>query len=117
MKVNNIENKLENQHDFYNFDIQIAKWCSENVYKTDTEEVEALKNQVFYGGMTVGRIGTIREFIQNVLGYAPTTTIIPSGYNFVKGKIIAMNISEDAHLMSEILNEINEGVYIGSAEV
>lgn len=86
-------------------------------YHATDEEVAALKNQVFYGGMTVGRIGTIREFIQNELGYAPTTTIIPSGYNFVKGKIIAMDISEDAHLMAEILNEINEGVYVGSVEV
>lgn len=86
-------------------------------YHATDEEVAALKNQMFYGGMTVGRIGTIREFMQNALGYAPTTTIIPSGYNFVKGKIIAMDISEDAHLMAEILNEINEGVYVGSAEV
>lgn len=83
-------------------------------YHATDEEVQALKNQMFYGGMTVGRIGTIREFIGNNSGYTPSGETYR---NFVKGKVIRIEVSEDAHLVKEILNEIDDGVYIAPTGV
>lgn len=79
-------------------------------YHATDEEVQALKDQVYYGGMTLGRIGTIREFLGNNSGYTPTNET--TYRNFIKGKIIRIDVSDDAHLVKEILNEVNEGVYI-----
>lgn len=79
-------------------------------YHATDEEVQALKDQVYYGGMTVGRIGTIREFLSNNSGYTPANET--TYRNFIKGKIIRIDVSDDAHLVKEILNEVNEGVYI-----
>lgn len=83
-------------------------------YHATDEEVTALKNHLYYGGMTVGRIGTIREFIGNNSGYTPSNETYR---NFIKGKIIRIGVSEDAHLIKEILNEIDTGVYITPTEV
>ena len=65
---------------------------------TDVEK-EALRNKIKYNGMTVGRIGTIDEFIK------PYET-------YIKGKLIRTNISEDYHLIKAIAAELNMGVFI-----
>lgn len=84
-------------------------------YHATNEEVQALKDQVYYGGMTVGRIGTIREFLSNNSGYTPANET--TYRNFIKGKIIRIDVSDDAHLVKEILNEVNDGVYIAPTGV
>lgn len=70
-------------------------------YYTCTEqEKEALRNKLKYNGMTVMRIGTISEFIQ-------------PDYSYIKGKLIRLeNVGEDYHMVGEIANEINKGVFI-----
>ena len=46
------------------------------------------------------RIGTINEFIQAEPSY-------------IKGKLIRLeNISDDFHLVNDIANELNQGVFI-----
>ena len=97
MKVNNIENKLENQHDFYNFDIQIAKWCSENVYKTDTEIRAYIRNEItqrFY--LLEGFSAIIWSMIKNSQNYKDILSYILShGYT---------QVDLDS-LLSELYNE------------
>ena len=49
--------------------------------------------------MTVGVIGRIADYLQDVPSY-------------IKGKIIRLSTGEDAHMNAEIQNEINSGVFI-----
>ena len=66
---------------------------------TDTEK-EALRNKIKYNGMTVGRIGTISEFITD----EPT---------YIKGRFIRFEgISDDYHIAVAISTELNKGVFI-----
>lgn len=66
---------------------------------TDVEK-EALRNKLKYNGMTVMRIGNIREFLQSEPSY-------------IKGKLIRLeDISDEYHIVNEIANEIYKGVFI-----
>ena len=70
-------------------------------YYTCTEiEKQALRNKITYNGMTVMRIGKIRDFIK----LTPT---------YIKGKLIRLeNISDDYHVVKAISEELNKGVFI-----
>ena len=70
-------------------------------YYTCTEvEKEALRDKIKYNGMTVMRIGKIRDFIQ------PETT-------YVKARMIRIEgIGDDFHIINEISNELYKGVFI-----
>lgn len=69
-------------------------------YSCTNEEKLALENKIKYNGMTVMRIGTIREFQKN----EPT---------YIKGKLIRIEgILEDYHYVNELANEFNKGVFI-----
>lgn len=68
-------------------------------YTCTTDEKTAFKNKLYYNGMTVGRIGTIRSFLQSEPSY-------------IKGQLIRLNINEDNHLVEHIANELNKGVFI-----
>ena len=69
-------------------------------YTCTDEEKEALKNKIYYNGMTVMRIGTISEFIQEQPSY-------------IKGKLIRLEDTDNNfHVVNEIANEINKGVFI-----
>lgn len=68
-------------------------------YYTATEmEKEALRSKVKYNGMTVNRIETFDYFK-------------PAG-GYIKGKLIRTNGIDDAHTSSELINELNKGVYV-----
>lgn len=71
-------------------------------YYTATEvEKEALASKLKYNGMTVMRIGTMRDFI------------IPNEPTYIKGKIIRLDdIEVDYMLARAIQTEIDQGVYI-----
>lgn len=70
-------------------------------YYTCTEQEKvALENKLKYNGMTVMRIGTIREFLKSEKSY-------------IKGKLIRLeNFNEDFHYVNELANEFNKGVFI-----
>lgn len=69
-------------------------------YTCTPEERLALENKLKYNGMTVMRIGTIQEFMQET----PT---------YIKGKLIRLeNTGEDWHYISELANEFDKGVFI-----
>lgn len=69
-------------------------------YTCTEEEKQALKDKIKYNGMTVMRIGTIREFLKE----EPT---------YIKGKFIRLeNFNEDFHFVNELANEFNKGVFI-----
>lgn len=66
---------------------------------TDVEK-EALANKIKYNGMTVMRIGTIGEFIRPEKSY-------------IKGQLIRIEeFEEDFHILNEIANEVNKGVFV-----
>lgn len=69
-------------------------------YTCTNEEKEALKNKLIYNGMTVMRIGKISEFIRNEKTYIQCQLIR------------CEDLQEDFHLINEIANELNKGVYI-----
>ena len=70
-------------------------------FYTCTEiEKEALRNKLKYNGMTVMRIGTIKEFLQDQNSY-------------VKGKLIRLEtLYDDFHVVNKIADELNKGVFI-----
>lgn len=68
-------------------------------YSCTEEEKQALRDKIKYNGMTVGRIGKIRDFLTTELTY-------------IKAQLIRLEISEDTTYLNEIANEINKGVFI-----
>lgn len=71
-------------------------------YSCTLKEKEALVNKIIYNGMSVGRIGQLRDFINPL---ADST--------YVKGQIIILDgLNEDSHFATDIANEINKGVRI-----
>ena len=69
-------------------------------YTSTAEEKHALENKITYNGMTIMRIGTPSEFIQEESG------------TYVKGRLIRTAIQDDNHLISDINAELNQGVYL-----
>lgn len=70
------------------------------IYDATQEEKNALEQKIRYNGMTVGRINTISAYLRS----EPT---------YIKAQIIRMEtIPDDTHVLNEIANEINKGVYI-----
>lgn len=69
-------------------------------YSCTDEEKTALENKLKYNGMTVMRIGTIQEFLRSEPSY-------------IKGKLIRFEGTyNNFHVVNEIANEINKGVFI-----
>ena len=69
-------------------------------YTCTQEEKQALIDKIYYNGMTVMRIGTISQFIQEQPSY-------------IKGKLIRLEGTDNNfHVVNEIANEINKGVFI-----
>lgn len=70
-------------------------------YYTATEmEKEALRNKLYYNGMTVMVIGTIAEYLQTEPSY-------------IKGRLIRLNDDmEDYHIVNALADELYQGVYV-----
>ena len=69
-------------------------------YSCTEKEKEALRNKIKYNGMSIGRIGTLRDYNN------------PEDISYVKGQIIELDIGDDFHLAADIANEIYKGVRI-----
>lgn len=77
-------------------------------YYTCTEtERRAIANKIAYNGMTVMRVGTISDFINNKWAYED---IQSQGY--IKGKLIRFETNEDFHYVNMLANELDKGVFI-----
>lgn len=75
------------------------------IYEATPEEMEAYRTKIIYDGMTINRIGTMKDIIQN----KPTTINL----GFFKAQVIRpADIMEDYHLANELAVEINKGVYM-----
>lgn len=71
-------------------------------YTCPQEQKTALENKLKYNGMTVMRIGTIAEFLQDEMSY-------------IKGQLIRLvsdSTDIDYHIVNEIASEIYKGAYI-----
>lgn len=70
-------------------------------YGCSEEETEALKQKIKYNGMSIGRIGKLRDFVN------------PAETTYIKGQLIVLDeLPEDSHLANDIANEIYKGVRI-----
>ena len=69
-------------------------------YTCTNEEKEALENKLKYNGMTVGRIGKIKDYLQG-----DTQT-------YVQGQLIRLEGKFDTHIANEIANEFKKGWHI-----
>ena len=77
-------------------------------YTCTNREKEALLNKIAYNGMTVMAIGKIKDYLGNSWSYNDITS---KGY--IKGKLIRLEtVEDDYHIINEISNELNKGVYI-----
>lgn len=68
-------------------------------YTCTDEEKAAIISKLQYNGMSVGRIGTIAEFIQQTETY-------------IKAKLIRLNLEEDNHYLESLAKELDKGVFI-----
>lgn len=69
-------------------------------YGCTDEETEALRNKIKYNGMTIGRIGALKDFRN------------PAEETYLKGQLIRLEIPEDSHFVSDIAAEIYKGVRV-----
>lgn len=72
-------------------------------YDCSEEEKEALRQQIKYTGMTIGRIDTLGNYV------APTP-------QYIQGKLIRIDGVPDAHMVGALAQEINQGIYIQRGE-
>lgn len=80
-------------------------WPFIEYYTCTDEEKTALKSKLKYNGMTVMRIGTIREFITNTETY-------------IKGKLIRnTSIGADYNYLKTIAAELNQGLFMKVEEL
>ena len=122
MDIANLDKKInENRSyavDMYNFSLQNVKALPYSMtrctaltynnklfpfvetYSCTDEEKEAFVNKLIYDGMTVNKIGKIKDYT-DLAG------------NMLKAEIIRFEgLKEDAHMASEIYSEIKKGVYL-----
>ena len=69
-------------------------------YTCTNEEKEALENKLKYNGMTIGRIGKIKDYLQGDI------------QTYVQGQLIRLEGKFDTHIANEIANEFKKGWYI-----
>lgn len=74
------------------------------VYKTTAEEKTAVENKLRWNGMSVGRIGTLNEFIREE-------------ETFIQAEFIRLNINEDYVVASEIYSELQRGIYVKRSDI
>lgn len=69
-------------------------------YHATEQEEQALIDKLTYNGYTIGRIGTISNYMQSTASY-------------IKGKLIRLeDIADDFHMLKAISDEIYKGVFI-----
>ena len=72
-------------------------------YTATNEEVDAFKNKIKWNGMTVGRIGTFKDFKSRA----------SNSCRYIKAKIIRLaDLHEELHTANAISEELYKGVYI-----
>lgn len=77
-------------------------------YTCTDEEKEAVANKIAWNGMTVGAVGKIKDYIDNVWNYGD---INDKGY--IKGSLIRFeDAEEDFHNVNAIADELFKGVYV-----
>ena len=69
-------------------------------YTCTNEEKQALDDKLRYNGMTIGRIGKIKDYKH------------PDSQTYVKGQLIRLEGKYDTHTVNEIANEFMKGWYI-----
>ena len=75
------------------------------VYRASEPEIEAVFRKISYNGMSIGRIGFLKDYIDQKPLYAPVS--------YFKGQIIRLeNIDDDSHVANAISSEIYKGVYL-----
>lgn len=78
------------------------------IYSCTSKELTAFRNKLTYNGFSIGRTGTFAEFEANARNvYTSYDT------KYVKGQLIRCESLEgDSHVLTEIANELNKGVFI-----
>lgn len=78
-------------------------------YTCTDKEKEALKNKIAYNGASIGRIGTIREYMYQSLFENKT------GFWYIKGKIIRLNnFGGDYQQLNVVGAEMLKGIFISN---
>lgn len=68
-------------------------------YTCTDKEKEIFKDKLIYNGMKIMRIDKIASFISDTEQY-------------IKGRLIRIDIDEDTHMVNTIADELNQGVYL-----
>lgn len=68
-------------------------------YTCTPEEEEAFENKIQYSGMTVGAIGTLRDFAN-----------APTDYVYLQGSIVNINLEDDTHFATVINERLLGGI-------
>lgn len=84
-------------------------WPIFEIYEASQTEKSALIEKIKYNGMSVGVIGTLDDYIDNIEFYRS------DGFDkmYFKGTLIKLDsIYADSHIVNAISNELNRGIYL-----
>lgn len=85
------------------------------IYTATETEKTAFENKLKYNGMSVGRVGTIGEFVNVVPNF---TYVNVEDYNYIKAKLIRIEgIAEDNHFIQFLANEVDKGAFFKREEI
>ena len=93
------------------------------VYDCTDEEKTAFIRKIVYNGMTIMRVDSVTQFINSWTTKHPTVftaanPTITYTQPYIKGKLIRLDsLNEDFHLVNEIANELNQGVFISANNI
>lgn len=69
------------------------------IYEATAEEVDALKDQIKYGGVKVGIVGTVKDYVK-------------AGQNsFIQARLIRISINDEPHVAQALADELAAGFY------
>lgn len=81
------------------FDISYKMWPFLEYITCTDEERQALIDKLKYNGMTVCRIGKIKDYLTGEEQY-------------IQGQLIRLDLNDDSHMATEIANALLRGIYI-----
>lgn len=80
------------------------------IYSCSPEEKRVFANKIAYNGMKVNAIGRIEDYL-NDWSYTDEEGNVIESEKYIKGKLLRINLKDDTHIIQQIAEEMNKGVY------
>lgn len=74
------------------------------IYTCTEQEIKACEDMIKWNSMSVGRIGTLREYVRD-------------NETFIQGSFIRLNVDDEYNVSTDINDELKKGIYIKESEI